>query len=736
MSVQSCAAKSELQQKFGADCDYYLGLRLLSEKKEKDAVQKFILCSKKGSYYVAERSAEILCSLGTMQEKNSYSQKLLDSYYGNPDFSGEVLYIALSQFEKSHESKLILENSQNLNLQEDDNRTIKIRMQALSEKKIASLEDEVFEWFTSRPLSAEHYQFYRDVYFHPDFNSLENFVYSPKDFALNYRIELYKRNYTYTASKAGELFEYIKNGDLPMKTQFISDVGKSFLYGSVDYTANANSFAQFAQEYQGDAAEYYFWFYAGRLFSKNSLYYNQSRKCFENAFACAEDSLQKDNALWYLFSESLSYSVDSILEGISLYSGQWTDASYFDDFFESFVSSLIAAGRWNDFYRIYTHLDGKASDEIVAEYAYIYARLLEENLATPPQGVSKNQATENALRRALNSGSSYYYKSLAAYKLSLAGSELEDVLLKSYSDVHTEKSEEAEKLMEGYVAFGFPEKIFPEYQRIISLNQNILESDILFYLSDFLKKCAQADESYYQQSLRIASKAANLKTEKFSKEELELVYPKDFFDDIEANSKLYEITPSIMYALVRSESFFDPKVRSSAGAVGLCQLMEFTAGDIATSLKVQDYNLTDSALNIKFGTYYLSSLIRRCDNSILQGFFSYNAGITRVRRWLQTTTQEFGRKSNMPQDLFLETLPYTETREYGRKLVAATAMYEWLYADGANSATAETGTAAGEYANADAGTGSTADVNSAAGDSNADSSSDARFLQIIENLIY
>ena len=74
----------------------------------------------------------------------------------------------------------------------------------------------------------------------------------------------------------------------------------------------------------------------------------------------------------------------------------------------------------------------------------------------------------------------------------------------------------------------------------------------------------------------------------------------------------------------------------------------------------------------------LASLISRCEDSPLLGFFSYNAGITRVRRWLQSSLIEFGKKSNMPLDLFLETVPFAETREYGRKLISATAMYEWL----------------------------------------------------------
>ena len=159
---------------------------------------------------------------------------------------------------------------------------------------------------------------------------------------------------------------------------------------------------------------------------------------------------------------------------------------------------------------------------------------------------------------------------------------------------------------------------------------------------------------------------------------MKLVFPSCYSDEIEKYAAEYMISPNVMYALVRSESFFDPNIKSAVGAVGLTQLMEFTANDVARKLKITDYSLVDVETNLQIGTYYLAELLNRCDNSLLQAFFSYNAGITRVRRWLTSSIAEFGTKSKLPMDLFLETLPYTETREYGRKLVSAAAMYDFL----------------------------------------------------------
>ena len=134
-----------------------------------------------------------------------------------------------------------------------------------------------------------------------------------------------------------------------------------------------------------------------------------------------------------------------------------------------------------------------------------------------------------------------------------------------------------------------------------------------------------------------------------------------------------------MYALITSDSFFDSKVYSSAGAIGLTQLMKETAGDVAKKLKVPEFDLLDAETNVQFGSYYLAELNRRLDGEWLPTFFAYNAGISRVRRWIKDSKITFPIKGAVPYDILLEIIPYEETRGYGRKLVGAAAMYSWLY---------------------------------------------------------
>ena len=681
----SCTATTqpEGQKKFGSDTDYFIGLTLLREGNENAARDKFKRCIKKGSPRCAQRSAEALCTFGNIQEKNSAAENLLKLFPGE-----ESIIVAARQFASSGEINKLIECTSNLDFSTAKNEIIRLRLEAMARRGDSTYQEEVYRWFTECPVSTEHYQFYRDTYVHPDFEGIyqhqgaantNTFNFTPQQFAINYRIASYKRNYSYTLLCSDNLVKFFEDGSLDPAPQLISDFGKNYLYGSMVFAKNAMYFKSLAQKYTGTPAEFYFWFYAGRLFEKAGIYYQQTRNSFESAIRAANNESQKDNALWYLLSTSLNFSVDSIVSSIGAYSREWNDAEYFEDFFEQLVTALLAAGRWNEFGSIYKSIDGYASDLTTAQFAYLYGRLIQEGLA---DGTPEDEAA--AFKRACQGGSSVYYKTLAAYRLELWKDpiELQKVLcaptgVKAVQPIN-EIDSALEILLTGYAYFGFPELIYPEWQKTQGQN---LSTETNFYLSDFLAKCGspeKANHEYYVQSLRIAARAQRNANHQLTKDQLAMVYPRFYDDYVEYYCDEYKVSQPVMYSLIRSESFFDADVMSSAGAVGLTQLMELTASDIARRFKLQDYSLIDPETNIRFGTYYLSNLISRCDDSLLLGFFSYNAGITRVRRWLQSSLIEFGKKSNMPLDLFLETVPFAETREYGRKLISATIAYDWL----------------------------------------------------------
>ena len=691
LSAVSCKAASqpEGQKRFGDDADYFIGLRLLQEGNENAAREKFKYCIKKGSPAIAQKSAEALCTFGNIQEKNAAAENLLKLFPGD-----QAILTAARQFASSGEVNKLIYNTAGLDFSTAKNEVIRLRLEAMGRRGDSGYEAEVYRWFTECPISTDHYQFYRDFYKHPDFEGAyenpdselaQNLKYTPQQFAIHYRIESYKRNYSYTTRASAILAGYFTDSSLKPAPQLISDFGKNYLYGSMEFAKNAASFRQLAQDFSGSPAEFYFWFYAGRYYEKAGTYFRQSRQCFEAAMAAASTPEQKDNALWYLLNTSLNFSMDSIIESIGEYCREWSDSEYFEDFFEQLVTALLAAGRWNEFGRIYRAIDGYASDLTTAQFAYLYGRLIQEGLAE-----GSDEDVRAAFERACHGGSSVYYKTLAAYRLSLWEKPEELAAIMCAPTGSRENSTQnnppassinpsQEKLLLGYASFGFPELIYPEWQKSQGADLSI---ETNFYLADFLSKCVDPavpeTSDYYTQSLRIAARAQRLSAGQISPDQLALVYPDYYKDFVSKYCREYKVGEPVMYALIRSESFFDSDVISSAGAIGLTQLMEFTGSDIARRFKMSDYSLTDPETNIRFGTYYLSNLISRCEDSPLLGFFSYNAGITRVRRWLQSSLIEFGKKSNMPLDLFLETVPFAETREYGRKLISATLVYDWL----------------------------------------------------------
>jgi len=672
-------------EKFGPDSDYFIGLQKLEENKTKEAKIKFNSCVKKGSYYCAKESAIQLTKLGDLQEQNAAAEFLYESYPGS-----DTLLILAQQYMKSNEIRKLLEVTENLDFAEADNELIKIRLQAMLSLDLKkSFYEESYKWFTSRAMSQELYQFYRDIYSPIEKNS-------PSDFAIKYRILLYKRDYLSGYSQAEELLDYFEKGKLAPSAYLASDLGKAFLYGSEQIVNDAVLLQGKAEEafIKGSEMEFYFWFYAGRLYDGANFYFKQSIRCYENAINSTSEGGKKDNALWYLLRTRLKLSLDGTLADLGKYAKEWHDPEYFDDFFDSLIPSLIVNSKWEEFKTLFTDIDGYATKETRAQIAYLYARLIEEDYISLDEEElgQKEELLSQLYRKAMDSGSSTYYKVMAAYRLGLSDRELEDLL--GLKDVESQATEEAnpynpdkaaDNLLNGYAYFGFPEKIYD------SFFIEGVSTDTGIYIADFLAKCGEAQEKdeYLVQSLRIASRTANKADKTLYKKQLKTVYPRNFSNLVDNYSKKYDINTSVLYALIRSESFFDKEIVSSAGAVGLTQLMSPTAGEIAQKLKVKDYELTDPETNIMFGSYYLSELIRRSNGSLLRAFFSYNAGFRKVSTWINSSMLEFGRTDSLDMDLFLETIPVSETREYGRKLIAATVMYEYLYGNSDFSQTVE-----------------------------------------------
>jgi soluble lytic murein transglycosylase len=154
-----------------------------------------------------------------------------------------------------------------------------------------------------------------------------------------------------------------------------------------------------------------------------------------------------------------------------------------------------------------------------------------------------------------------------------------------------------------------------------------------------------------------------------------LSYPAPFAASLEKYATADRVSPLLMLALIRQESFFDPGAISGANAYGLTQLLPQTATAVAGRIGIAAPAAADlyrADLNLRIGTRYVADQLRDFDNNIFVAFAAYNAGPAAARRWLPGT--------NNDADLYLETVEFDETRLYIEIVAENYAIYRWLYA--------------------------------------------------------
>ncbi|MCL2525104.1 MAG: lytic transglycosylase domain-containing protein [Betaproteobacteria bacterium] len=129
-----------------------------------------------------------------------------------------------------------------------------------------------------------------------------------------------------------------------------------------------------------------------------------------------------------------------------------------------------------------------------------------------------------------------------------------------------------------------------------------------------------------------------------------------------------------VFGLMRQESRFVTNARSSAGASGLMQLMPGTAKWVARKIGLRDYRpgqVTDTATNLLLGTSYLRLVMDDLDDHPLLASAAYNAGPGRARNW--------SRRGPLEGAIFAETIPFSETRDYVKKVMSNTVYYATLF---------------------------------------------------------
>jgi soluble lytic murein transglycosylase len=150
-------------------------------------------------------------------------------------------------------------------------------------------------------------------------------------------------------------------------------------------------------------------------------------------------------------------------------------------------------------------------------------------------------------------------------------------------------------------------------------------------------------------------------------DDVELRFPLAFQSEISQSAAKAEIESGWAMAIARRESSFMADAASPVGARGLMQLMPATAKQIARK-PVQLAQLYNPVVNIDYGTDYLNYLRKRNDGNLLMATAAYNAGYSRVKQWIPKTHA-------VPADVWVETIPYRETRDYVKAVMAYYQIY-------------------------------------------------------------
>jgi soluble lytic murein transglycosylase len=151
-----------------------------------------------------------------------------------------------------------------------------------------------------------------------------------------------------------------------------------------------------------------------------------------------------------------------------------------------------------------------------------------------------------------------------------------------------------------------------------------------------------------------------------------IAYPRAFAALVDKNARANQIPEALQLAIMREESAFNPRIESFANAVGLTQMLVKTARRFANKAPVTREGLMDPARNLELGSRFLGYLWKHFGAAAPLAIAGYNAGEGAVDRWL-------AEHPDVALDEFMETIPYDETRNYTKRVLASYFAYSWLY---------------------------------------------------------
>ena len=163
-----------------------------------------------------------------------------------------------------------------------------------------------------------------------------------------------------------------------------------------------------------------------------------------------------------------------------------------------------------------------------------------------------------------------------------------------------------------------------------------------------------------------------------------MAFPLPYRAELERYARQNDLDPFLLAALARQESEFNPKAISNANARGLTQILPSTGRELSRRMGLPAYStarLFQPQVNLQLGSYYLKSVADSLGGRWEAALAAYNAGLSRAKEW--STWGEFREPAE-----FVETVPFTQTRDYIQIVLRNADIYRRLYADAAVTAPA------------------------------------------------
>ena len=184
----------------------------------------------------------------------------------------------------------------------------------------------------------------------------------------------------------------------------------------------------------------------------------------------------------------------------------------------------------------------------------------------------------------------------------------------------------------------------------------------------------------YDRSINAADRTVQL-------HDFNLRYPAPYRESMQENLQKHGLEEAWVYGLMRQESRFATMAKSDVGAAGLMQIMPDTARWVARQIGMKGYRrglIHQLDVNIKLGTYYMKTVSHQFDDNPVLASAAYNAGPTRARQWRGSQPMEGA--------IYVETIPFDETRDYVKKVLSNTMYYSKLFGQTSQSLKQRLGT--------------------------------------------